>query len=170
MRLIIFLLSSCYLAGVDSLLPIAAKGSKFFDSGGKQFFIKGTSISLAYAITSDAVLGIVYYPYNRDVDDGYNATSFDVLANPEQCVLDAPLMQSLGVNTISVLWVDSTFNHTECMKIFNSHGIYVSVTLSTAQDFLVSVSHLIEGNGDDYFRGAFPRDSINVQASLYWNV
>ena len=142
MRFIIFLLCSCYLAGVDSLLPIAVKGSKFFDSSGKQFFIKGTSVSLADTIISDAVLGIVYYPYNRNAVGGYNATSFDLLANPEQCVLDAPLMQSLGVNAIMVLWVDSTLNHTECMNTFNSHGIYVSVTLPTAGDFLVSVSRL----------------------------
>lgn len=50
MKLIIFLLCSCYLAGVDSLLPITVEGSKFFDSSGKHFFVKGTPITLAYTI------------------------------------------------------------------------------------------------------------------------
>lgn len=96
----------------------------------------------------------MYYPYYRYVDVEYNVTSHDVLANPEQCVLDAPLMQSLGVNTICVLGADSTLNHTECMNTFNSHGIYVMVGLLTAGNFLISVGHF-KGIGVDYFPGGF---------------
>jgi len=61
-----------------------------------------------------------------------NATNaVDVLANPKQCALDAPLMKTLLVNTIRVYTVDNTANHTECMKTFENAGIYVMIGLST---------------------------------------
>lgn len=49
-------------------------------------------------------------------------------------------MQSLGVNTVSVYDVDSTLDHTECMKILESRGIYVILGLSTPDNKIHLVS------------------------------
>ena len=49
-------------------------------------------------------------------------------------------MQSLGVNTVSVYYVDNTLDHTECIKILESHGIYVILGLSTPDNYIHLVS------------------------------
>ena len=64
----------------------------------------------------------------------------DSLADPDQCALDAPLMQTLLVNTIRVYTVNSTLNHTACMDTFKSHGIYVLIGLATVVTAIKGVS------------------------------
>lgn len=66
-------------------------------------------------------------------------TFTDVLANPEQCALDAPLMRTLLVNTIRVYNVNSAKNHTECMTTFEKNGIYVLLGLWTPHAKIDSV-------------------------------
>ena len=73
-------------------------------------------------------------------NEGYNTTRLDALADPTQCALDEALMQSLGVNTVSVYYVDNTLDHTECIKILESHGIYVILGLSTPDNYIHLVS------------------------------
>ena len=70
-----------------------------------------------------------------------NGTVDDVLANPKQCALDAPLMKILLVNTIRVYSVDNTKNHTECMNIFESNGIYVIIGLWKRDMRIAPVPH-----------------------------
>ncbi|KAI7128634.1 hypothetical protein KC352_g31647, partial [Hortaea werneckii] len=74
-----------------SVPTIAAKGSKLFLDNGEQFFVKG----IAYQRTED-----------------------DPLATPEQCKLDASLMQTLGTNSIRVYHVDPDADHDGCMQAF----------------------------------------------------
>ena len=76
-----------------------------------------------------------------------NATiwsEYDVLANPDQCALDAPLMKTLLVNTVRVYTVNNTLNHTACMNTFEEHGIYVWISLNTFETRISNVSPLNE--------------------------
>lgn len=72
------------------------------------------------------ITGVVYAR-----EAGASNSGFDVLANPDQCQIDAGLMNTLGVNTIRVYSVDATRNHDACMQAFESQGIYVWVDLSS---------------------------------------
>ena len=65
----------------------------------------------------------------------------DVLANPKQCALDAPLMKTLLVNTIRVYIVDNTQDHTECMHTFEKNGIYVIIDLPTYKTTIDNVRY-----------------------------
>ncbi|KAJ5811465.1 hypothetical protein N7474_007766 [Penicillium riverlandense] len=60
-------------------------------------------------------------------------SAIDPLADPKQCAIDASAIKDLGANTISVLYVDPTKSHSECMKSFDDNGIYVLVTLNGLQ-------------------------------------
>ncbi|PMD52703.1 glycoside hydrolase family 72 protein [Hyaloscypha bicolor E] len=94
---------------VTAAIPtISAIHSKFFDSNGNQFFIKG----------------VIYQP-------GGSASLTDPLINTAQCALDAALMSDLGVNTISVYYAGSGDDHTGCMSAFEDAGIYVMVGLAS---------------------------------------
>ena len=73
--------------GTAAAIPtISAIGSKFFDSKGNQFFIKGTVHSVLQLqchifdanvlVASNNLIGVVY------------ATLSDPLTNPDKCVLD----------------------------------------------------------------------------------
>ncbi|KAL5118798.1 hypothetical protein ACEQ8H_003301 [Pleosporales sp. CAS-2024a] len=92
------------LSGVDAIPTISAKGTKFFTSDGKQFFVKG----VAYQLVPE-----------------------DPLVTSSQCSLDAALMKSIGVNSIRVYHVDPTANHDACMQTFSDAGIYIWVDLDT---------------------------------------
>ncbi len=80
---------------------------------------------------TNIVQGMVYDMGSKAVASKNATIAVDVLANPEQCALDAPLMKTLLVNTIRVYAVDNTANHTDCMKIFENAGIYVIIGLWT---------------------------------------
>ena len=122
-------------AEAQSLLPVTAKGSKFFDTSGKQFYIKGTSrFGVFIATMIDRIQGMVY------AYGGSDPARTDKLADTDQCALDAPLMQTLLVNTIRVYTVNNNLNHTACMNTFKSHGIYVLLSLGTVDTRIVGVS------------------------------
>jgi len=87
-----------------SVPTITATGSKFFDSDGNQFFIKG----VAYQLTPD-----------------------DPLVDTDQCTRDASLMKTLGANAIRVYHVDPDGDHSGCMSAFANAGIYLFVDLDT---------------------------------------
>ncbi|ORY68255.1 Glucanosyltransferase-domain-containing protein [Pseudomassariella vexata] len=92
---------------VDAISPISVKGTKLYDEDGNQFFVKG----IAYSRTNSAIV--------------------DVLADTNQCQVDAGLMKNLGVNTIRVYIVDGLESHDGCMQAFESQGIYVWLDLLT---------------------------------------
>jgi hypothetical protein len=97
----------CLLAGltvVNAIPTISVKGSKFFDSNGAQFFLKG----IAYQLVPD-----------------------DPLIDTAQCKRDAELMEKLGANSIRVYHVDPDSDHKGCMSAFADAGIYLWVDLDT---------------------------------------
>ncbi|KAI7280137.1 glycoside hydrolase family 72 protein [Hortaea werneckii] len=94
-----------------SVPTIAAKGSKLFLDNGEQFFVRG----IAYQRTED-----------------------DPLATPEQCQLDASLMQTLGTNSIRVYHVDPDADHDGCMQAFADAGIYAWIDLDTFDTYVYS--------------------------------
>ncbi|KAL8835543.1 MAG: hypothetical protein Q9170_003276 [Blastenia crenularia] len=96
-------LATLIIPTARGLAPIEALGSKLYDSEtGDQFYIR------AYRVFDD----------------------LDPLSVPAQCDLDAPLMKTLGVNTIRVYEVEYTRSHDACMSSFEQAGIYVIVGLS----------------------------------------
>ena len=117
-------LLTCALAGlsaVNAISTISAKGAKFFDSDGNQFFVRGKLfliIPLSPALT--IITGVAY----QLVPD-------DPLIDNTQCKLDSSLMQKLGVNSIRVYHVDPNGKHDDCMKTFEDAGIYVWLDLDT---------------------------------------
>ena len=85
--------------GTAAAIPtISAIGSKFFDSKGNQFFIKGTLYSVLQLprhtfdanvlVASNNLIGVVYQPGDDiiTISDSFNRS--DPLTNPAQCVLD----------------------------------------------------------------------------------
>ncbi|MCJ1226403.1 hypothetical protein MMC12_003055 [Toensbergia leucococca] len=94
------------LALVDSIPTISISGSKFFDSNGNQFFIRG----------------VAYSPAGVD--------NLDPLVDASQCALDASLMKILGVNVARVYTVDSSQSHNACMTSFADASIYVLLDLT----------------------------------------
>ncbi|KAF2399431.1 hypothetical protein EJ06DRAFT_495164 [Trichodelitschia bisporula] len=93
------------LASTAAAIPtISVKGSKFFDSNGNQFFVKG----VAYQLVPD-----------------------DPLIDNNQCKLDAALMKELGANSIRVYHVDPSGDHRACMSTFADAGIYLWLDLDT---------------------------------------
>jgi hypothetical protein len=76
-----------FLHRVICISPIYIKGSKFYDTNGNQFFIKGkqapTAILLRFRYIKclTSLSGIIY-------SDGDQPVGIDILANPAQCKLD----------------------------------------------------------------------------------
>ncbi|SPO03447.1 related to beta (1-3) glucanosyltransferase [Cephalotrichum gorgonifer] len=97
------------LTAVYGLPTIETYGNKFYDSNGKQFFIKGMS---------------------------YQLRPNDPLIDSEQCARDVKLMEELGVNTIRVYHVDPKANHDGCMDVFDKAGIYVTLDMDTFPTFI----------------------------------
>ncbi|KAJ2711450.1 40S ribosomal protein S27 [Coemansia spiralis] len=89
--------------------PLVIKGSKFFNQKtGEQFFFKG----------------VAYQP--RTGDTGTNP---DPLADPVGCKRDVGVFKDLGLNAVRVYEVDYAQSHDECMKAFDSAGIYVMLDM-----------------------------------------
>ncbi|KAF2119328.1 Glucanosyltransferase-domain-containing protein [Lophiotrema nucula] len=91
-------------AAVNAMPTISTKGSKFFDSDGNQFFVKGIA---------------------------YQLVPTDPLIDNTQCKLDSDLMKELGANSIRVYHVDPSEDHDDCMKTFADAGIYLWLDLDT---------------------------------------
>ncbi|KAL8944011.1 MAG: hypothetical protein Q9216_000720 [Gyalolechia sp. 2 TL-2023] len=105
------LLVTSFIPVALGIAPIEAIGSKLFNSEtGEQFYIRG----VVYEIYSDS----------------------DPLAVPAQCELDAPLMTTLGVNTVRVWQVDYNRTHDDCMNTFSDAGIYVMIGLYSYDAFI----------------------------------
>lgn len=98
------------LTAVYGLPTIESYGNKFYDSDGKQFFIKGMS---------------------------YQLRPSDPLIDSEQCARDIKLMKDLGVNTIRVYHVDPTASHDGCMKAFDKAGIYVTLDMDDFPTYIL---------------------------------
>jgi len=97
------------------LPPISIKGSHFFYENGTEFFIRGVA-------------------YQQDVNsNGTTSTdsSFsDPLADEAGCRRDIPLLQELGTNVIRVYAINSSLDHSVCMGLLQSAGIYLIQDLS----------------------------------------
>ncbi|KAL8368662.1 hypothetical protein RB599_004204 [Gaeumannomyces hyphopodioides] len=106
-RLAVFLAS---LATAGAVPTVTAYGNKFFTSEGKQFIMRGIA---------------------------YQLTEGDPLADPEQCRLDAQLMQTLGANVIRVYHVDPAADHRGCMDAFAAAGIYTLIDLDTFSTYIL---------------------------------
>ncbi|KAJ5312195.1 hypothetical protein PENANT_c011G04009 [Penicillium antarcticum] len=87
----------------------------------------GNGFTLSNGTTGESsrfqIKGVAY------IWDTNTAGYTDLLADEEQCAIDAPLMKELGVNVISVYAVDATKNHDKCMQTFYDNGIYVIANL-----------------------------------------
>ncbi|KAH8671668.1 Glucanosyltransferase-domain-containing protein [Xylariales sp. PMI_506] len=92
-----------------AISTISIKGTKLYQENGDQFYVRGVA-------------------YNR----GSNIT--DVLADTNQCQVDAGLMKTLGVNTVRVYQANSTLNHDGCMLAFATQGVYVMLDLTSPAD------------------------------------
>lgn len=106
-----------FIATISAIPTISTRGNKFFDSNGKQFFIKGTRAITPPLITANR-LGIAY-----------QLVPHDPLIDTKQCQLDASLMEKLGANAIRVYHVDPLGDHEGCMSAFADAGIYLFVDL-----------------------------------------
>ncbi|KIN03616.1 glycoside hydrolase family 72 protein [Oidiodendron maius Zn] len=98
------LLASYAITATNAIDPISVVGSKFFYKNGTQYYIKG----IAYQLTQD-----------------------DPLTDPDQCKLDAALMQNLTANAIRVYHVSAEGDHDGCMSAFADAGIYLLLDLDT---------------------------------------
>ncbi len=90
------------------------QGSKLFYSNGTQFFIKGVA-------------------YQQNAGGGGNVTGssyIDPLSDATICSRDVPLLQKLGTNVIRTYAIDPTKDHSQCMAMLQSAGIYVISDLS----------------------------------------
>lgn len=75
------------------------------------------------------IVGVAYQPGGSA---GYDPSSgVDPLSNKANCLRDAALMQTLGVNAIRVYNVDPDLNHDECASIFNAAGMYMFLDVNS---------------------------------------
>lgn len=110
-----FLASTSLVAAAD-LPAIEVVGNKFFYSAnGSQFYIKG----------------VAYQADTANVTSG--STINDPLADFESCSRDIPYLQQVDTNVIRVYAVNTTLDHSQCMKALNDAGIYVIADLSSPE-------------------------------------
>ena len=55
----------------------------------------------------------------------------DRLRDTKQCEIDAELMADMGVNTVRVYEVDSSYSHDGCMEAFDKRGIYIWIDIDS---------------------------------------
>ncbi|AJP41002.1 AHL_G0043630.mRNA.1.CDS.1 [Saccharomyces cerevisiae] len=108
--------AAAFFAGVvtaDDVPAIEVVGNKFFYSNnGSQFYIKGVAYQ---ADTANETSG---------------STINDPLANYDSCSRDIPYLKRLNTNVIRVYAINTTLDHSECMKALNDADIYVIADLS----------------------------------------
>jgi hypothetical protein len=124
------LIAGLAINAVNAIPTISAVGTKFFDSDGKQFYIKGTSTASLRKTIANHSIGIAY-----------QLTVADPLIDSEQCQRDASLMKTLGANVIRVYHVDPTGDHSGCMSALANAGIYLMVDLDTFTTAIPGVSY-----------------------------
>jgi hypothetical protein len=85
------------------------QGSRFFYPNGTQFFIKAIA-------------------YSNDARSAPGSSSFiDTISDELSCTRDIPYLQRLGINVLDVRDVDNKTDHSSCMSLLQSAGIYVLV-------------------------------------------
>ncbi|CAI4971081.1 AVN_HP_G0124650.mRNA.1.CDS.1 [Saccharomyces cerevisiae] len=108
--------AAAFFAGVataDDVPAIEVVGNKFFYSNnGSQFYIRGVAYQ---ADTANETSG---------------STVNDPLANYESCSRDIPYLKKLNTNVIRVYAINTTLDHSECMKALNDADIYVIADLA----------------------------------------
>lgn len=125
-----------HLTTVFAIPTISINGAKFFLSNGKQFFIKGMQHLRPLASKPFNLSGVAYS------ESALN----DPLADPTVCAADAALMKDLGVNSVTIYYVDTKLNHTDCMKRYADAGIYIWVSLVTPFSGINRVGLLLLAN------------------------
>lgn len=117
-------LASLVTSASAAINPIQVNGTKFFDSTGKQFFIKG----------------VAYQPFsnNGSIQEKTGAKIDDPLADAAGCTANAPLIKAMGANVIRVYRVNATLDHTACMNTFADAGIYLFLDLETPDTTVIS--------------------------------
>lgn len=122
---------------VNAIATISTSGSKFFDSDGNQFFVKGKFVNkLTRATTANHIpAGIAY-----------QLTENDPLIDGDQCSRDATLMKTFGANAIRVYHVDPKSSHDDCMSAFADAGIYLFLDLDTFNTAILPVSGAVTLN------------------------
>ncbi|KAE8450036.1 hypothetical protein EG329_007175 [Mollisiaceae sp. DMI_Dod_QoI] len=97
------------------LPSIVIKGSHFFYENGTEFFLRGIA-------------------YQQDVNSNGSttgtATFTDPLADEAGCKRDIPILQELGTNVIRVYAINASLDHSACMSLLQTAGIYVLQDLS----------------------------------------
>lgn len=82
--------------------------------------------------------------YQQDVNSNGStsgSTTFtDPLADAAGCARDIPLLQQLGTNVIRVYAIDPTKNHSECMSMLQSAGIYLFQDLSNPSESISRIN------------------------------
>ncbi|GME70207.1 unnamed protein product [Ambrosiozyma monospora] len=97
----------------SNVSPVVIKGTKlFYNDTGSQFYVKG----------------LTYQPESTE-----NQSTIDPLANSRSCERDIPNLMDLHTNVLRVNYIDPTANHSACMNMLMSAGIYVLVDLNEPQ-------------------------------------
>jgi 1,3-beta-glucanosyltransferase GAS1 len=122
---------------VNALPTITVAGNKFFDSNGKQFFMKGMRLTWRLPNT------LIHPGLTRIAGVAYQLTEEDPLVDTAQCARDASLMKTLGVNSIRVYHVDAKADHDGCMAEFARAGIYPIIDLDTFDTYILPVGRLL---------------------------
>ncbi|EJS44124.1 gas1p [Saccharomyces arboricola H-6] len=108
--------AAAFLAGVataDDVPAIEVVGNKFFYSNnGSQFYIKGVA-------------------YQADTaNDTSGSTINDPLADYDSCSRDIPYLKKLDTNVIRVYAINTSLDHSKCLKALNDADIYIIADLS----------------------------------------
>ena len=100
-------------ATAEDLPAIEVVGNKFFFSNnGSQFYMRGVA-------------------YQADSANATSGSSFnDPLGDYDICSRDIPYLEKLNTNVIRVYALNTSLDHTKCMKALNDAGIYVIADLS----------------------------------------
>lgn len=105
--------AACALATTaHAVTPIEVEGKDFVNSDTGDRF---------------QIIGVDYQPGGSS---GMSKTK-DPLSDPKECLRDAALMQSLGVNTIRIYNLYPGLDHDECASIFNAAGIYMILDVNS---------------------------------------
>ncbi len=101
------------ISSASALTSLHTYGSKFYDTDGKQFFIKGVA-------------------YQPSVQNESTTAVIDPLANGniESCRRNVKLLSDIGANVIRVYAIDASQNHDLCMQALADAGIYLFLDLA----------------------------------------
>ena len=72
-----------------------------------------------------------FYIRGVDYQPGGSSDAEDPIADTEVCKRDIDSFKKLKINTIRIYTVDNSKNHTECMSLLASAGIYLALDVNT---------------------------------------